>query len=236
MRGNESTTVNRIDLLVPAHLVAGLRIPALAITDGTADPDWVEVSLSRLRYRRQPSQLVPMDSRSAGRVRRYARLEPWALVAQLVGLSAWSIVAFGDLSGAARTVTPALACGTWLLSMLALRGLPRDLPFRTRDGDLRIPQVPIEVAHQWVGQNPGVIATAEPAPRRHSRRFYARWAIGLPVAAAVLAVVLANDRREDPILLWMLLPAFLLTGIVMLVKTLPLARPGAVRTWPPGAL
>src|SRR5262245_42149146 len=55
-RGCEKTgwvlvSAARIDLVVPSELVPGLVIPPLAITDGTADPEWVEVPMSRWRFR-----------------------------------------------------------------------------------------------------------------------------------------------------------------------------------------
>jgi hypothetical protein len=106
------------------------------------------------------------------------------------------------------------------------------VPYRTRLGDLRIPGVPVEVAREWVARNPGVTATDEPAPRPHSRRFYTAWSVGLLLAAAGLLVVLANDGREDFILLWMLAPVLLLTAVAMALKTQSPAKPGTGPTWP----
>ncbi|MEU7905374.1 hypothetical protein [Actinoplanes sp. NPDC049118] len=225
--------VRRIDLVVPSGLVTNLQIPSLAITDGAADPDWVEVPLGRWRFKRQPSLRLPLDPRSAKNTRRYVRLAPWSPLPALVALVAWSVSVFGDLSWPASLVAIVVAVGapfTW--SLLKTGGLPRQVPYRTRFGDLRIPEVPVEVAREWVAQNQGVTATNEAAPRPHSRRFYAAWTVGLLLAAVGLVVVLANNGREDFILLWMLAPVLFFTGVSMALKTQPPAKPGIGHIWP----
>lgn len=214
--------------------MTSLHIPALAITNGAADPEWAQVPLSRWRFQRSPSQRLPLDPRTAKSVRRYTRLAPWSLLTTLVAVAAWSALAFADLSSSGRTAAIAVAWSAILWSLLEQRGLPRHLPYRTRSGDLRIPQVPVEVADRWVAHNPGVIATDEPAPPAHSRRFYAIWAAGLLTASAGLAVVMATNGRVDSVLLWMLMPVLLFTGISMALKAQPPAKGGNPRTWPPG--
>jgi hypothetical protein len=105
------------------------------------------------------------------------------------------------------------------------------VPVRTRFGDLRIPDVPEVVAEVWVAHNEGVTATQEPAPRPHSRRFYALWSMCLLPTAIGLVLVLANNRREDHILLWMLVPALFFTGVSMAYKTQPQAQAGTGPIW-----
>jgi hypothetical protein len=225
--------MQRTDLVVPADLVANLQIPALAITNGAADPDWVEVPLRRWRFKRQPSLRLPLDPRSAKKTRRYLRLAPWSPLPALVALLAWSVSAFGDLSRPGSLAAAMVAVGTppaW--SLLQSRGSLRQVPYRTRSGDLRIPEVPVGVAKEWMAQNQGVTATDEPAPRPHSRRFYAGWSVGLLLAAAGLVVALANNGREDFILLWILAPVLFFTGVSMALKTQPPAKPGIGLTWP----
>jgi hypothetical protein len=41
--------MERIDLVIPSELVPGLVIPPLAVTDGTAEPEWADVPMSRRR-------------------------------------------------------------------------------------------------------------------------------------------------------------------------------------------
>ncbi|NMO56968.1 hypothetical protein HH310_38060 [Actinoplanes sp. TBRC 11911] len=205
----------------------------MAITDGTADPDWVEVPMSRWRFRRQPSLRLPLDQRSARRIRRYNRLAPWSPLPPVVGLLAWLTWLNGDLPQPWRSVALGVAVGYFVVwSALRGRGLSRQVPFLTRFGDLRVPEVPLEVAFEWIAQNPGVTATDEPAPRPHSPRFYGSSAVGLLVAAAGLFAVLETDGREDFILLWLLVPVLLVTGVSMALRTQPPAKPGTGLTWP----
>ena len=110
-------------------------------------------------------------------------------------------------------------------------GLPRQQPRRLRSGHLRIPEVPVEVAQQWIARNPGVTTTDEPMPLPHSRRYYAGWSIGLVTAAIVLVVVLANNGREDFILFWMLVPVLFVAGLVMALRTQPPTRGKPKYTW-----
>ncbi|MFD0523117.1 hypothetical protein [Paractinoplanes durhamensis] len=81
-------------------------------------------------------------------------------------------------------------------------------------------------------RNPAVIATDDPPPHAHTRRFYIGWASGLLPASILLAVVLANDGREDSIVLWMLVPVLFFTGIGMALKIPEPAKPGTVVRWP----
>jgi hypothetical protein len=224
--------MKRTNLVVPEDLMATLRVPSLAVTNGDADPEWVEVPMSQWLFKRQPSMRLPLDSVSAKKTRRYVRLAPWSLLVTFVAAVAWSASVFWDLSGPRSLVAILVAAGlpvAW--SVLGPRGLPRQVPFRTRFGDLCIPNVPVEVAEEWVAHNEGVTATHEPAPRPHSRRFYAVWSGCLLLAAIGLVLVLANNQREDHVLLWMLVPALFFTGVAMAFKTQPPAQVGTGPTW-----
>ncbi|XVV08410.1 hypothetical protein ACQP2X_26565 [Actinoplanes sp. CA-131856] len=205
-----------MDLVVPAALVADVRMPALAVTDGSPDPEWVAVPMSMLRFRRRPSQLLPVDARTARAVRRYMRLAPLSFLIPLA-----SIVLF--IVGAAEGSTLALVGGLIgpLWGLTEGRGLPKQEPSRTHTGDLRISNVPLEVAQEWIRLNPGVTVTDVPAPRRYSRRFYASWAIGLVAASLALALVLANNGREDNFLLQLLVPLLFIAGVWTATKTAP---------------
>ncbi|MBG0560560.1 hypothetical protein [Actinoplanes aureus] len=228
--------VKRTDLVVPADLIAGLQIPPLAITDGAADPEWVEVPLSQWRFvKLRPLQRLPLDARSARSVRRAIRLAPWSLPAALVSLTAWWVYFHTDASLSLPGFLMALgaALSIHILALVQSHGMPKRLPYRTRFGELRIPDVPVEVAQQWVARNPGVTATDEPAPRPHSRRFYVRWSTGLLTASILLVVVLANNGREDSILFWMLVPTLIVVGITAALKIQSPRKIDGVRTWPP---
>ncbi|WP_213002497.1 hypothetical protein [Winogradskya consettensis] len=61
-----------------------------------------------------------------------------------------------------------------------------------------------------------MVTGRQPAPRSHSRFFYAGWAAGLIAVAIVLWVTVTND-----VLLWTLVPAGLIAGVVMAFKLFP---------------
>ena len=220
--------MRRTDLAVPAHLVDGLRIPALSVTDGEADVEWVEVPMSGWRFRRRPAQRLPLDPRSARRARRYVRLAPWSLPISLVMPLAVISAAAGPLRGdAGALVTCVVVILHFGWNLAAVSGeLPPQTPRRDRQGALRIPGVPLEVARQWEDQNPGVTTSDQPAPRPRSTRFYAAWSAGLLLTAVALGVVLANDGQEDFILLWAAVPTLFLGGCALALKLLP---PGYIR-------
>ena len=76
----------RTDLVIPAHIVPNLDIPSLAVTNGAADPEWGDVPIDQWIYRRNPSQRLPLDPRTAKATRRYRRVVPWALPVNLTAL------------------------------------------------------------------------------------------------------------------------------------------------------
>lgn len=222
--------MSRTDIVIPAEALPTLRIPPLALTNGAPDPEWVDVPMSRWRFRRRPSQRVPLDPRTARRARRYIRLAPWSLLRIFLSLAAlcWYYVTAngsGHLSYLVTLVGLVAPVVISLASPLLEGRLPVQTPRRDPNGDLRISDVPLAVAQEWVRQNPGVNATDEPAPRPHAPRFYATWSVGLILAAIGLGVVLAGDGRADFILLWMLVPALFVGGVATAYKIGPPGRP-----------
>jgi hypothetical protein len=217
--------MRRTDLVVPAHLVAGLRIPPLAVTTGEAAVVWVDVPISIWRFRRRPAQRLPLDAGSARRARRYLRFTVWSLPVSLMTLLANTTFFFWRPG--APVALFAVYAGGLVLALPSLGGrLPSQSPRRGPHGGLRIPDVPVEVAQQWRDLNPGVTVTDQPAPAAHSRRFYAGWSAGLLVTAVVLFVVLAHDGREDFVLFWVAAAALFVAGCAAAFKLLP---PGYIR-------
>lgn len=210
----------RTDLVIPAELVAVLDIPPLAVTDATPDPEWVEVPLGEGRYRRRPSQRLPLDPRTAESTRRFNRLAPFGLPTALVAAAILLIIINKDDLPPALWLTGLLAyVGTMSGWAQVVGGLPKQRPRRLLTGELRIPEVPVEVAEQWVVRNPGVSTTDEPMPWPHPRRYYARLSLGLVAGAIALFTVLAVDGREDSILLWALTVVLLGYGVLMALRT-----------------
>lgn len=212
----------RTDLVVPAHLVLGLQAPALSVTTGGTDVQWVDIPVGRWRLLRRSALRLPLDPRSARLARRFLRVEPWISLARLAALIAVTTV---DMINRSAPTLPGWTV-VWLIVIVSsaprVNGvLPRQSPYRTVAGDLRIPDVPIEVAKQWVEQNPGVLPTIEPDPRPRSRRFYATWSAALFLSAIILFTVFANNRREDPLLIWVAVPSLFIAGTATAFKLLP---------------
>ncbi|WP_127507623.1 hypothetical protein [Actinoplanes solisilvae] len=141
--------------MVPPELVPGLKIPELAITDGSTEVEWVPVSLSGWATRREPSMLLPLDRRSARSMRRYRRFVPVLVLVLLLQLAAW-VLRLADLLPNARLVTGGLLVAVFGLILWLKAGMPAKTPRRTRSGEVRIPAVPEAVAQQWIALNPGV--------------------------------------------------------------------------------
>ncbi|MCU7728360.1 hypothetical protein ODJ79_32015 [Actinoplanes sp. KI2] len=212
----------RTDLVVPAHLVSGLQMPSLSVTTAGTDVQWVDLPVGRWPFLRRSRLRLPLDPPSARLARRYLRVEPWISLTRLAALVALTTVDIVDSS--APTFWSWIV--VWLVVIVSsiprVNGvLPRQSPYRTVAGDLRIPGIPIEVAKQWVEQNPGVVPTIAPDPRPRSRRWYATWSAVLLISAIVLFTVFANNGREDSLLIWVGVLSLFLLGVAMALKMLP---------------
>jgi hypothetical protein len=197
-------------------------MPALSVTTGGTAVQWVEIPTSRRRFTRRPAQRLPLDPRSARLARRYLRVEPWAMLTRLVVLLAGTVVEVVGPSAPALLIAVIiwLALVVWSIPQVG-GALPRQSPYRTAAGDLRVPEVPIEIAKQWAEWNPGVVPTIEPDPRPRSRRWYAIWSIVLLSCAIGLVTVVANNGRDDSVLLWVAVLLLFFIGITTALKTLP---------------
>ncbi|WP_169516338.1 hypothetical protein [Paractinoplanes globisporus] len=197
-------------------------MPSLSGTTGGTDVRWVEIPVGRRRFPRRPVQRLPLDPRSARLARRYLRVEPWASPARLAALLTLTTVDIVDRSAPTLPIWIVVWLGVIVSSTPRLNGvLPRQSPYRTAAGDLRVPDVPIEVAKQWVEQNPGVIPTVEPDPRPRSRRWYATSSAVLLISAIVLFTVLANNGREDSLLVRAAVLSLFFVGIATASRMLP---------------
>jgi len=226
--------MRRTDLVVPADRIAALRIPPLAVTTGAPNPEWADIPMSVWRFRSRPALSLPLDPASAQQARRYVRLAVWAPLLGVTSQLGWAAALFSDVPRPAQAVALAVALVVLIGTQLAPTGrLPRQTPYRTRHGDVRIPAVPLSVAERWIDQNPGVTATDDPAPRPHSRPFYAAWSVALLAAAAVSAVALATNGREDFVLLWLLVPALTAAGAATASRILPRGYVSFERPSPP---
>jgi hypothetical protein len=214
--------VVRTDLVVPARLISDLRVPSLSVTTGGTDVQWVEIPVGPWRFLRRSAQRLPLDPSSARLARRYLRNGPWTSLTQLAALVAVTTVDIVDRSAHTLPAWIAVWLGVVVASHPRIKGvLPRQSPYRNTAGDLRVPDVPIEVAEQWVEQNPGVLATREPAPRPRSRRWYATCSAVLLSSSIALFTVLANNGRDDSLLIWVAVLALFFIGIATALNMLP---------------
>ncbi|MFD0522325.1 hypothetical protein [Paractinoplanes durhamensis] len=185
----------------------------------------MEIPVGRRRFLRRSALRLPLDPPGARLARRFLRVEPWLTFARLAALLAVTTVDF-----VVRPAPPLpIWIGVWLVVVVSsiprVNGiLPRQSPYRTVAGELRIPGVPVEVAKQWVEQNPGVRPTTEPDPRPRSRHWYATWSAVLLISAIGLFTVSATNGREDSLLIWVAVPSLFLAGIASAFKMLPRGR------------
>ncbi|MBU2666004.1 hypothetical protein KOI35_21050 [Actinoplanes bogorensis] len=159
--------MRRTELVVPAGLVSRLNPPPRAVTDGTTAPAWVEVPAARWRFPLEPSLWLPLDRRTARSVRLLQHVEPWTTAALLVGVAflAMHLDAAAGLAAAVFAAVNTLLVPRWASGLT-----PSQRPYRTRSGEVHIPDVPVDVAQEWIARNPGVTTTDTPGPARHPRR------------------------------------------------------------------
>jgi hypothetical protein len=199
-----------------------MQIPTLSVTTGGTDVEWVEIPTNSRKFKRQPTLRLPLDPDSARRARRYIRFEPWSSMLRLVALLAWVIINIVDPAALSRPITFVVFLAVVVWSTPYVGGaLPRQAPYQVAAGDLRVPDVPIEVAKQWVEMNSGVTPTIEPVARPRSRRWYATGSAVLLGLAIVLFVVLAITQPEHSSLTWLSVLILFLAGGAMALKTLP---------------
>ncbi|GAA2702557.1 hypothetical protein [Actinoplanes palleronii] len=212
---------DRTTLVIPADRVATLEIPPLALDTGAPGPEWLDIPVSIWVFRRKPSIRLPFSPQVAAKARWRIRFAPYLTVGGLASMLGYVALAFGGRTPWGFPLMAA-AFGT---SMLSYQRVIRQMPARTRDGGLRLPEVPVEVARSWQDVNPGLTETTEPAPHWYSRRVYGFAALGLILAGILLVVIIANDGIADFYLVFVA-AALLAAGLMAALKTLP---PGYIR-------
>ncbi|MEV6347349.1 hypothetical protein [Actinoplanes sp. NPDC051851] len=186
--------LRRTDVVFPKARAGDLRIPPLALTDGRADPEWVELSYHVITPVPRPALRIPLDPEAAARARRFNRLGPLLGVLLVLSL-AGVLVALGKVGPGDGPYLPLVLFPTILGSLVS--GLrPKQKPTPVPGGFVRISHVDAVVAQHWMALNPGVVRILyEGIPiRRYKPMVYRLLGVAfLALTAALIAVLLFVD-------------------------------------------
>lgn len=206
-------TGERVNLLVPAEVVARLDVPPRALGTGAPDPVWLDVPLPG-----RGTMRLPTDAATATALRRRRR------AARLVWLLAGVALVLLVVKAAGLYPVPS---GVHLFSSagLCVAGLARvywqvpSMPVAV-GGDVYLAAVPSDVADQWVARNPGVrVVSRRPVVRLFGPRVY-QMAAALALIAAVQVVILLGIAGV-PGWLWLVAAALAAGGILSAYKSIP---------------
>ncbi|RSM55638.1 hypothetical protein DMB66_35605 [Actinoplanes sp. ATCC 53533] len=184
-----------MNVLVPLDALPGLSVPPAAITDGSADPVWVELPVrGEYLYGRKRMLPLPFDAATAETARRWLRLDRRRR-AVLAPISISLLVAaaatvFMDDSRFDAVRLGLFAAG-FLLQLWTAHAVEKVTVAQQPDliGRLGVylPAVSAAVAREWVRRNPVVrVVPWRPRPRRYSSSAYRRAAGLFAVAAAAV--------------------------------------------------
>lgn len=225
------TADGAVNVFVPMTELPGLSLPPLAITDGSAQPAWVEMPYQGgYVYGRKRTLRLPFDAATAEVARRWLRFDrrlrtvwtPISVTLLLAALVTLFLPGDDDLLNVLRIVFYAAATG---VSIWTGR-LGRKVAFAQRPqlvGRLGVylPGVSATVAREWVARNAAVQVVPErPRWRRYPSRVYL-WASGLCAVAGVGVwwVALRDGTFELTTLLAFVL--LLAATVVLAFKALP---------------
>lgn len=231
------------NLFVPLGALRQLSVPPLAITDGSHDPEWIDLPCrGTYRYAKKPVLRLPMDAGTAATARRWIRFRkvddlgvtPAVLLLFVAGflLGIWGRRA-GSLAYLAALLSyfVAIALAWWggkTERSLTVRCHPEMVGRR----GIYIPGVPVAVAREWTNRNVDVrIVAAIPKWRRYPTWVYIA-ASGLSAAAGVgIFSVEATDRQAgiDLAAVFTITVLFAI-AITFAVKALPLGYVAFVRS------
>lgn len=154
-------------LLIPIAKVGILHIPALSISGGTQDPEWVDLPCaSRQPYARAVKLRLPLDAASASNAYRWIRFRQLERVV-LLPLAGMLFVAgfaarYSGILDASKALN--LEIVLWLTGLALLwfgrhtygrLAIPQH-PTIINRRDVTIQHVPLEVAEEWTNVNPDV--------------------------------------------------------------------------------
>jgi hypothetical protein len=156
----------KADLLIPVGLLGEFSAPAVAVTDGSGDPEWVTLPcIGRYQYGPAPALNMPLDHHTAATAREWIeyrrRSKTFVTPATILLLvAAFAVLVMADHWGDAAYITGlvmlvvATAAKLWRLREESR--LVRPVFPRLSGGAIRIGQVPIAVCRQWVDRYPEI--------------------------------------------------------------------------------
>jgi hypothetical protein len=206
--------------------VPGLSVPPTAITDGSADPQWVELPCrGGYAYGRRRLLRLPFDAGTATVARRWLRFERLhrtvLIPVTVVLLSAALVLLFTD----AGTVSFALY-GTAVLIQLAAGYAEKKLTVAQHPeviGRLGVyfPAVSAVAAREWVRHGVAMeVVRRRPRWRRYPPLVH-RWAAGSAAVAAAAVWWFALRDGEFGLVMLFAFVALLGAAVVSAVKALP---------------
>lgn len=226
------TADGTVNVLVPLTGLSALSIPPLAITDGSADPTWVDVRCTGpFVYGRTRTLRLPFDAATAEVVHRRLRLHRrvravWFPISMtLMGAAPAMFYVPGQYRLGGVLYFVLCVAGTSVLSWSTHLGrkfaVAQDPELVGRLG-VYLPAVSAPVAQAWIAENPAVLAVPRRPPwRRHPSLTY-RWAAG---ACAIAGITLWWAALRDGTSSLSALLAFLVllgAAVVLAFKALPI--------------
>ncbi len=208
-----------VNLLIPAAVVATLRIPEMALTTGGMDVVWHDRTWGRMRWSRRSVIRLPYDPAAAAKLRNYDRLNRFHLILPLYAI----LTGFWVLHGGPPHSWTGLAPSLLFIIATALEArwnvTPR--PSRTGTGDLYLAGLPDEVAERWIAANPQVQAVAAaPVYRLFRPRAYILGAV-VCALTAILAIRTLFDGEDHSLVFLVGPPALIIATFVFAYRAVP---------------
>ena len=219
------------NILVPMSALPELSVPPLAITDGSADPAWVDVPCTgTFVYGRRRTLRLPFDAATADIVHRRLRLDwrertvwtPISTTLLLAAIATFYVPGDDELLGMLRIAFFVAGFGlSFWTDRLGKKVAVAQQPELVGRLGIYLPAVAAPIAREWITRNPTVLAV----PQRPRWRRYPSWVYRLAagVCAGAGVGIWWFALRDGTSSLTALLAFVLLIGatVVYGVKALP---------------
>jgi hypothetical protein len=219
-----------VNVFVPLGAVRGLSVPSLAITDGSADPTWVELPCrGGYVYGRKRMLRLPFDAATAEVARRWLRFERrqrTVLTPIVITLLSAALATLYFVEDArADLVRLALYAAGFLVQLwtahVEKKMTVAQHPELIGRLGVYLPAISAAVAREWVQRNAAVQVVPErPRWRRYPSLVY-RWASGLCAVAGVGVWWFALRDGEFEVTTLLAFVVLLGTAVVLAFKALP---------------